>query len=90
MNPPAVASRYASGVCVLAASDPTAERNAASRATEARSAGSSPADATRWAVVAKAAAKLEPAQLRWGSGFAHFVMNRREWTPTGVKLGFTY
>jgi len=39
-------------------------------------------------VVAKAAAKLEPADLRWGSGVIHFVMNRREWTPSGVKLGF--
>jgi len=39
-------------------------------------------------VVAKAAGKLEPATMRWGSGVVHFVMNRREWTPTGVKLGF--
>ncbi len=48
---------------------------------------------TRWLqdriveVVEKASAKLEPADLRWGHGVAHFVMNRREWTPTGVKLG---
>lgn len=37
--------------------------------------------------VEKAGAKLEPAELRWGAGVVHFVMNRREWTPTGVKLG---
>ncbi len=35
----------------------------------------------------KAASKLEPADLRWGHGVVHFVMNRREWTSTGVKLG---
>jgi hypothetical protein len=39
------------------------------------------------AVVVKAAARLEPAQLSWGSGVAHFVMNRRQFTPTGVVLG---
>jgi hypothetical protein len=38
-------------------------------------------------VVEKAVANLEPAEIRWGSGIVHFVMNRREWTPTGVKLG---
>jgi hypothetical protein len=38
-------------------------------------------------VVEKASQKLEPAELRWGTGVVHFVMNRREWTPTGVKLG---
>jgi len=40
------------------------------------------------AVVEKAGHKLEPADLRWGFGVVHFVMNRREWTPTGLKLGF--
>lgn len=39
-------------------------------------------------VVEKASRKLEPAEIRWGAGVVHFVMNRREWTPTGVKLGF--
>ena len=39
------------------------------------------------AVVEKAAAKLESAQLSWGSGVVHFVMNRRQWTPNGVVLG---
>jgi hypothetical protein len=38
-------------------------------------------------VVEKASANLEPATIRWGSGVVHFVMNRREWTPSGVKLG---
>jgi hypothetical protein len=38
-------------------------------------------------VVVKAAAKLEPARLSWGSGVAHFVMNRRQFTPGGVILG---
>jgi neutral ceramidase len=38
--------------------------------------------------VAQAGAALEPAELAWGSGVAHFVMNRREWTPDGgVRLG---
>lgn len=39
------------------------------------------------AVVVKAAAKLEPARLSWGSGVVHFVMNRRQFTPSGVVLG---
>ncbi|MGE3805879.1 MAG: neutral/alkaline non-lysosomal ceramidase N-terminal domain-containing protein [Gemmataceae bacterium] len=39
------------------------------------------------AVVEKAAAKLEPARLRFGSGVVHFAMNRRQFTPTGVVLG---
>jgi hypothetical protein len=39
-------------------------------------------------VVEKASAKLEPADFRWGFGVVDFVMNRREWAPTGVKLGF--
>jgi hypothetical protein len=48
---------------------------------------------TRWLqdkvveVVAKAAEKLEPAMLSWGGGVIDFVMNRREFTPTGVILG---
>jgi len=39
------------------------------------------------AVVLDALQKREPARLAWGSGVAHFVMNRREFTPTGVILG---
>jgi hypothetical protein len=48
---------------------------------------------TRWLqdqvveVVAKAAERLEPAKLSWGGGVIDFVMNRREFTPTGVILG---
>jgi hypothetical protein len=38
-------------------------------------------------VVVKAAATLQPARLAWGSGVAHFVMNRRQFTPAGVILG---
>lgn len=38
-------------------------------------------------VVALSMSRLEPARLSWGSGVAHFVMNRREFTPTGVILG---
>ena len=38
-------------------------------------------------VVEQAAQRLEPAQLSWGAGVAHFVMNRREFTPNGVILG---
>jgi hypothetical protein len=38
-------------------------------------------------VVLKAMAKLEPAQLSWGSGVVHFVMNRRQFTPKGIILG---
>lgn len=38
-------------------------------------------------LVARAAGKLEPATLSWGGGVVHFVMNRREFTPTGVILG---
>lgn len=37
--------------------------------------------------VVKAAARLEPGQLSWGAGVAHFVMNRRQFTPNGVILG---
>jgi hypothetical protein len=39
------------------------------------------------ALVTEAAAHLEPAELSWGSGVVHFVMNRREFTPNGVILG---
>lgn len=38
-------------------------------------------------VVVKAAGQREAARLSWGSGVAHFVMNRREFTPKGVILG---
>jgi Neutral/alkaline non-lysosomal ceramidase, N-terminal len=38
-------------------------------------------------VVVQATKRLEPAKLSWGSGVANFVMNRREFTPTGVILG---
>jgi hypothetical protein len=38
-------------------------------------------------VVERAAGRLEPARLSWGSGVAHFAMNRREFTPSGVILG---
>jgi neutral ceramidase len=39
------------------------------------------------AVVEQAAKNLEPVELSCGSGVAHFVMNRREFTPDGVILG---
>ena len=38
-------------------------------------------------VVVQAAAKLEPVQISAGGGVVHFVMNRREFTPSGVILG---
>lgn len=38
-------------------------------------------------VVEDAAGRLEPAVLSSGTGVAHFVMNRREFTPSGVVLG---
>jgi hypothetical protein len=38
-------------------------------------------------VIEQAAKTLEPVQFSWGSGVAHFVMNRREFTPDGVVLG---
>jgi hypothetical protein len=38
-------------------------------------------------VATQAWSRLEPAQLSWGSGVAHFAMNRREFTPRGVILG---
>jgi hypothetical protein len=37
--------------------------------------------------VVQAAGRMEPAQLSWNGGVIHFVMNRREFTPTGVILG---
>jgi hypothetical protein len=48
---------------------------------------------TRWLqdkvveVVTRAAERLEPARLSYGSGVAEFVMNRREFTPDGIILG---
>jgi hypothetical protein len=48
---------------------------------------------TRWLqdrvveVVQRATAELTPARLSWGVGVAPFVMNRREFTPSGVILG---
>ena len=38
-------------------------------------------------VATQALSRLEPAQLSWGSGVAHFAMSRREFTPRGVILG---
>ena len=38
-------------------------------------------------VIVRAAERLEPARLSYGSGVADFVMNRREFTPDGVILG---
>jgi hypothetical protein len=38
-------------------------------------------------VVVQALERLQPARLSWGTGVAHFVMNRREFTPKGVILG---
>src|SRR3989442_8259574 len=38
-------------------------------------------------VATQALSRLEPARLSWGSGVAHFAMNRREFTPRGVILG---
>jgi hypothetical protein len=38
-------------------------------------------------VVVSAASDLKPARLSWGGGVAHFVMNRREFTPNGIILG---
>ena len=32
--------------------------------------------------------QLSPARLTYGIGLAPFVMNRREWTPQGIRLGF--
>src|SRR5207249_7377452 len=38
-------------------------------------------------VTVRALAKMEPARLCWGTGVAHFAMNRREFTANGVILG---
>jgi hypothetical protein len=38
-------------------------------------------------VAVRSLEKREPARLSWGSGVANFVMNRREFTPSGVILG---
>ena len=37
--------------------------------------------------VEQALEKTEPVKLSWGAGLVHFVMNRREFTATGVRLG---
>jgi hypothetical protein len=38
-------------------------------------------------VITEAAFRLEPAKLSWGSGVAHFVMNRRQFVRDEVILG---
>src|SRR5438132_3046928 len=38
-------------------------------------------------VASAALTKMEPSKLSWGTGVANLVMNRREFTPTGVILG---
>jgi hypothetical protein len=38
-------------------------------------------------LVLRAIADLKPANLSWGVGVANFAMNRREFTPNGVRLG---
>lgn len=38
-------------------------------------------------LVVRAGAKLDPVTLSHGRGVAHFVMNRREFTPKGIILG---
>lgn len=38
-------------------------------------------------VAGEALNRLEPSNLDWGVGIVDFVMNRREFTPQGVKLG---
>lgn len=38
-------------------------------------------------LIGKALGQLEPAHLAWGTGVAHFAMNRREFTQNGVVLG---
>lgn len=38
-------------------------------------------------VVVDAGQSLQPVDLSWGAGFASFVMNRRERTPRGIRLG---
>ncbi len=48
---------------------------------------------TRWLqdrlveLVEESLRRLEPARLAWGTGVAAFVMNRREFTDRGVRLG---
>jgi len=48
---------------------------------------------TRWMmdrlveVATDAMSRLEPSKLSWSTGVANLVMNRREFTPTGVILG---
>ncbi len=39
-------------------------------------------------IAAEALADLKPARLSWGIGVTHIVMNRREFTERGVRLGF--
>jgi neutral ceramidase len=39
-------------------------------------------------VAITALSNMQPATLSWGTGFAGFVANRREFTAQGVKLGF--
>ncbi len=38
-------------------------------------------------LIARSLSRLEPARLDRGTGVAGFVMNRREFTPTGIVLG---
>jgi neutral ceramidase len=38
-------------------------------------------------LVTKAMGNLQPAKLSWSTGVANFVMNRREFTPSGIILG---
>jgi hypothetical protein len=40
------------------------------------------------AIAADALADLKPARVSWGIGVTHIVMNRREFTERGVRLGF--
>jgi hypothetical protein len=42
------------------------------------------------AAAVDAVGQLEEARLRYGIGYAGFVMNRREWTPQGIKLGHNF
>ena len=35
----------------------------------------------------QAVASMSPARLSWGQGVSHIAMNRREFTPRGVRLG---
>ncbi|HSH14883.1 MAG TPA: neutral/alkaline non-lysosomal ceramidase N-terminal domain-containing protein, partial [Verrucomicrobiae bacterium] len=39
------------------------------------------------AIGEQALANMKPARISWSTGVAHFVMNRREFTPRGVILG---